>query len=81
MEFWQSTLENVGIVETIIEAMGSDLKPVILDGVTNEIEHQCLSEKKVKEVLDWEPRYILKEGLRRTMEWYRKFFFKEEDKR
>lgn len=61
-------MENMVIVETIMEVVGSNLKPVILDEVTNEIEHQYLSAKKAKKMLDWKPRYTLEAGLKRTME-------------
>ena len=61
-------MENMVILETITQVVGSNLEPVILDDVTNEIEHQYLSAKKAKEMLDWKPRYTLEAGLRRTME-------------
>jgi CDP-glucose 4,6-dehydratase len=39
-----------------------------------------LSAKKAKEILDWKARYTLEERLRRTMEWYKKFFNEEVNK-
>ena len=62
------------IVDKILEVMGSNLKPEILSGTTNEIKHQYLSAKKAKEILDWHPIYTVEEGLARTIEWYREFF-------
>lgn len=62
------------LVNKIIKLMESDLKPKILNEVTNEIKHQYLSAKKAKERLDWRPRYTLKEGLKRTIKWYKDFF-------
>ena len=59
------------MVEKILEVMGTNLKPVILNEVTNEITHQYLSAKKAKEMLGWKPRYTLEEGLRKTIIWYR----------
>jgi len=70
----------MGIAETIIEVMDRGLKPVILDELINEIENQYLSAKKAKEILDWKARYTLEECLRRTMEWYKKFFNEEVNK-
>lgn len=51
-----------------------DLKPIILNEVKGEIEHQYLSAAKAKELLGWSPKYALEEGLRETVEWYKKFF-------
>jgi CDP-glucose 4,6-dehydratase len=62
------------MVDKILEVMGSNLKPVILNEVTNEIKHQYLSAKKAKEMLGWKPRYTLEEGIKRTAKWYREFF-------
>ena len=66
------------MVEKILEVMGSNLKPVILNEVANEITHQYLSAKKAKEMLGWKPRYAVEEGLTTTVEWYREFFAEEE---
>ena len=62
------------IVDKILEVMGSNLKPVILNEATNEIRHQYLSAKKAKETLGWKPGYTLEECLARTIGWYREFF-------
>ncbi len=66
-----STLE---LVNKIIEAMNSDLEPMILDQASNEIKHQYLSARKAREVLQWEPHYTLEEGLAKTISWYMQFF-------
>ena len=68
------------LVNKVIKLMESDLKPKILNEVTNEIKHQYLSAKKAKEMLGWKPRYTLEEGLKKTIEWYRKFLTEEENK-
>ncbi len=57
----------------ILNLMGSDLKPDVRNEATNEIRHQYLSAKKAREVLGWQPRFSLDEGLRRTIEWYRDY--------
>jgi len=51
-----------------------ELKPVILNQVRGEIKHQYLSAKKAKELLGWRPLYTLEEGLKETIDWYRKYF-------
>jgi CDP-glucose 4,6-dehydratase len=53
--------------------MGSDLEPVILNEVSNEIPHQYLSAAKARKQLNWRPMYTLEEGLSRTIKWYMKF--------
>jgi len=62
------------IVKKILDVMGSNLKPVVLNEATNEIKHQYLSAKKAKRILEWHPRYMLEEGLGKTVTWYRVFF-------
>ena len=62
------------IVEKIIQAMGSDLEPEILNQATNEIRDQYLSAEKARVLLNWQPTFTLEEGLKRTVEWYRAFF-------
>lgn len=61
----------IKMVEKILEVVGSNLKPVILNEAANEITHQYLSAKKAKEMLGWKPRHTLEEGLRKTVIWYR----------
>ena len=62
------------IVEKILEVMDSNLKPVILNEVTNEIKHQYLSAQKAKRILGWHSHYTLKESLKKTIDWYKLFF-------
>jgi CDP-glucose 4,6-dehydratase len=63
-----------GIVEHILRLMDSDLKPEIRDETANEIRHQYLSAEKARRVLDWHPLFSLEVGLKKTIDWYRKFF-------
>ncbi|MEI4790274.1 GDP-mannose 4,6-dehydratase [Bacillus sp. FJAT-53060] len=64
------------LVDKILKAMGSDLKPRILHQGTHEIKHQYLSAEKARKLLDWKPDYSIDEGLEKTIEWYREFFQK-----
>lgn len=64
----------VGLVKRILSLMGASLKPLILNEAPNEIPRQFLSAEKARRVLGWEPRYNLKDGLARTIKWYREFF-------
>ncbi|WEZ16042.1 GDP-mannose 4,6-dehydratase [Bacillus safensis] len=64
------------LVDKILKAMGSELKPRILNQGTHEIMHQYLSAEKARKLLDWKPDYSIDEGLEKTIEWYREFFQK-----
>jgi CDP-glucose 4,6-dehydratase len=61
------------MVNTILKAMNSDLKPDILNESSNEIEKQFLSAQKSRQVLGWKPQYSMEEGLRKTITWYQNF--------
>ncbi|KLV18891.1 GDP-mannose 4,6-dehydratase [Bacillus altitudinis] len=64
------------LVDKILKAMGSELKPRILNQGTHEIKHQYLSAEKARKLIDWKPDYSIDEGLEKTIEWYREFFQK-----
>lgn len=63
----------IQIVNRILELMGSDLNPKILNETNNEINSQYLSAQKARSLLNWQPFYTLDEGLERTIKWYRMF--------
>ena len=62
------------LVNKIIDLMGSNLKPVILNEASNEIKHQYLSAKKAKDLLGWKSKYNLNIGLQKTISYYMNFF-------
>ena len=62
------------LTQKILTTMGSNLQPNILATATHEIPHQYLSAAKAKDMLGWQPRYTLDEGLQKTVAWYRDFF-------
>jgi len=64
------------LVNKIIDLMGSNLKPIILNEATNEIKHQYLSAKKAKDFLGWKSEYDLNIGLQKTISYYMNFFNK-----
>ena len=51
---------------------GRRIRPKILNQAKNEIVHQHLSARKARRRLGWKPKYSLKQGLAKTVEWYRK---------
>ncbi len=61
------------VVELICEVSGSDVEPDF-QGEGNpagEIDRQYLESTKIREVTAWEPQVSLREGLERTLGWYR----------
>ncbi len=60
------------LTKQILKVMGSDLEPQVLNEAKNEIKHQYLSARKAREMIGWEPRWSLAEGLVDTVEWYRR---------
>jgi len=61
------------LVQRLLGLMDSKLEPEIRDEVSNEIRHQYLSSAKARRELAWSPLFKLDDGLRRTIDWYRKF--------
>lgn len=50
------------------------INPRILNQAKFEIKHQYLCAKKAREILGWQAKVNLEEGLRKTIEWYRKVY-------
>ncbi len=62
------------LTEKVLQMMGrADLRPVVQNIASAEIREQYLDAGKARKLLEWKPRYGLDEGLRRTIEWYRRF--------
>ena len=61
------------LTQRILKAMGSDLIPKVLNEAKNEIRHQYLSAEKARRMLNWKPMFTLEEGLKHTIDWYRKY--------
>lgn len=66
------------VVETLLKLMNSNLKPEWVRPAEHEIPEQYLSIEKAGRMLGWKPKHSLDEGLRKTVEWYRKFFAEKE---
>ena len=66
----------IDIVKKILAIMNSTLEPAILNEAKNEIKEQFLSIEKAKRLLNWQPIYTTEEGLRYTIEWYKKAVFR-----
>jgi len=63
----------IQIVQKILDLMGTNLKPQILNEASNEIRHQYLSAEKACKVLNWYPLFTLELGLEKTIAWYKDF--------
>jgi CDP-glucose 4,6-dehydratase len=69
-----SGVSVAALVDEILAAVGTAyLEPRILGDVHGEIDRQYLASDLAKQVLGWEPRVDLPDGLRLTVGWYRKF--------
>lgn len=67
-------LTALEMVRKILGQMDSTLQPVIRNQAHNEIPQQFLSSQRARQILKWQPRFSLEEGLERTVGWYRDFF-------
>lgn len=63
----------VGMVNRILQAMGSRQEPKILNEASHEIRRQYLSATRARTMLQWSPMFTLEEGIERTISWYREF--------
>jgi CDP-glucose 4,6-dehydratase len=68
----ETEVDVLQIVDTIARVMGSSLAPVILGTATNEILNQTLDASKARATLEWVCAWKLEDGLRETVEWYRR---------
>jgi CDP-glucose 4,6-dehydratase len=69
----RSEVTVLQIVEEIRGLMGSALAPNVLNTAKMEIVKQVLDSSKAQRILDWSCRYDLTDGLRETIDWYRRF--------
>jgi len=66
-----SVMDVVQMIGKIIVPEG--LSPIILNQSQGEIKSQYLNAEKATRVLGWQPRYSTEEGLRETIDWYRRY--------
>jgi len=66
------------LTEKVLAMMGrSDLRPVVQNIASAEIREQYLDAGKARARLGWKPRYGMDEGLKRTIDLYRRFLAEE----
>lgn len=72
----ESPTNVLDLVNLIILLSGKkNLRPKILgkEKLYGEIDKQYLSCEKAKKILGWKAKYSLKEGLKKTIEWYKNY--------
>ena len=70
----QTQAKVIDLAKKIIFLMGSDLEVDVRNEATHEIRNQYLSAARACQELGWKPLFSLDEGLRKTIDWYKKFF-------
>lgn len=78
---WGRGYSVLEIVETILKEGASDLKPQVLGVNKGEINRQWLASDKARDVLGWEPKISLPEGIRASIDWYRRYLAEGESSR
>jgi CDP-glucose 4,6-dehydratase len=62
------------MVKTIVRLSSyPELKPIILNEAQNEVVDKFLTSAKARQVLEWQPKYSLEDGLKKSIIWYREF--------
>ncbi len=75
----ESPLTVMAIYKAICEAAGrQNTEPQILDAASSEIKDQYLDSTKAHNVLGWRASVTLKDGLKKSFDWYRNFLVREE---
>jgi len=69
----QQPITVIELVNKILVAMNSDLKPDIKNEANNEIKNQYLDASKVTKMLNWSPLFDLQTGINKTVKWYTDF--------
>lgn len=63
------------VVSLVLRLMNrEDIQPVTLNEASSEHRERYIQSAKARQQLNWQPAYSLEEGLRETIEWYRKYF-------
>ena len=63
----QTEISLLDLFNKIAKIMKSEIKPILFDAHVGDVPRNCLSNKKAKELLGWEPLVELDEGLMRSL--------------
>lgn len=62
------------MVNTIVSLSSyPELEPIILNEAQNEVVDKYLTSEKARQVLEWQPKHSLEDGLRKSIAWYSEF--------
>ena len=64
----------IELLKMMNEICGTNLMPIYTEAKQGDIKTSYLDNGKARQILSWEPLYSLHEGLRLTMEFYRKLY-------
>jgi len=69
----------VDLANTIIDLCdrNGNIKPIHVEPRPGEVKRLIADTTKAKNLLKWEPKYTLEEGLRRFIDWYKDYKFEE----
>lgn len=68
---WGEEVSDQRIFEMVRDAVGVRLEPIYSSKRPGEVDRIALDARKAKEILGWEPKIRLEEGVLRTVEFYR----------
>jgi CDP-glucose 4,6-dehydratase len=69
------------VIETLCKIMDVPVQYDTMKNMDAEIWYQWLDSSHARQNLGWAPKYSFAEGLRRTVEWYRNWLAKDNEKR
>jgi len=75
----EKPISVLDLVKTVYKIMGRKPDYKILNQAKYEIRHQYLRSSKAKKILGWKPRYDLRQGLKKTIDWYKAYYCNHED--
>jgi len=62
------------LTNLILSTMNSSLKPILLNETKGEIQAQSLDSTKANTLLNWQAKFGLEQGLKKTINWYKNYF-------
>jgi CDP-glucose 4,6-dehydratase len=69
----ENPLTIIGLINKIYGILKKRPDYKILNQAKYEIRHQYLCSRKARRILRWRPRYGLEEGLKKTIQWYKRY--------
>lgn len=64
----------IELLKMMNEICGTSINPIYMEAKQGDIKTSYLNNSKAKQILAWEPIYSLNQGLRLTIEFYRKLY-------